>query len=119
MDGSKYYESLKQLNAKIIKPADAEMNKNSNIILTPEYRRKGWAVSEIRFLIRENPQLAMFVIDDGEGMRSSAIYKRLIGMGVSDRLARQWIAEHGEEHVRRREGAARARDAEARREAEI
>lgn len=166
VDGSAYYESFKQLNAKIIKPAVAEVNKNSNIILTPEFRRKGRAVSEIRFLIRENPQLAMFDIDDGEGMRSSAIYKRLIGMGVSDRLARQWISEHGEEHVRgkleyvegqgdvkspvrylaaalrndyapqdapspapspqavadaarRQKEAARARDAEARREAEI
>lgn len=100
VDGSTYYESFKQLNAKIVKPAVAEVNKNSNIILTPEFRRKGRAVSEIRFLIRENPQLAMFDIDDGEAMRSSAIYKRLIGMGVSDRLARQWISEHGEEHVR-------------------
>ncbi|MDD7973565.1 replication initiation protein [Roseinatronobacter sp. HJB301] len=100
VDGSTYYESFKQLNAKIIKPAVTEVNKNSDIILTPEFRRKGRAVSEIRFLIRENPQLAMFDIDDGEGMRSSAIYKRLISMGVSDRLARQWISEHGEDHVR-------------------
>ena len=100
VDGSAYYESFKQLNAKIIKPAVAEVNRSSNIIVTPEFRRKGRAVSEIRFLIRENPQLAMFDIDDGEGMRSSQTYKRLIAMGVSDRLARQWISEHGEEHVR-------------------
>lgn len=28
------------------------------------------------------------------------IYIALIGQGVSDRLARQWIAEHGEDYVR-------------------
>ncbi|PZX38301.1 replication initiator protein [Roseinatronobacter thiooxidans] len=100
VDGSAYYESFKQLNAKIIKPAVAEVNRNSNIIVTAEFRRQGRAVSEIRFLIRENPQLAMFDIDDGEGVRGSDTYKRLVGMGVSDRLARQWIAEHGAEHVR-------------------
>ncbi|MCC5969249.1 MAG: replication initiation protein [Pararhodobacter sp.] len=99
VDGSAYYESFKHLNAKIIKPAVAEVNRNSNIVLAPEFRRKGRAVSEIRFLIRENPQLAMFDIDDGEGVRSSDTYKRLIAMGVSDRLARQWIGEHGAEHV--------------------
>jgi len=100
VEDSAYYESFKQLNAKIIKPAVAEVNKSSNIVLTPEFRKQGRVVTELRFLIRENPQLAMFDIDDGEGMRSSDTYKRLLEMGVSDRLARQWIAEHGEAHVR-------------------
>lgn len=100
VEDSAYYENFKQLNAKIIKPAVAEVNKSSNIVLTPEFRKQGRAVTELRFLIRENPQLAMFEIDDGEGLRSSQTYRRLIDMGVSDRLARQWIAEHGEAHVR-------------------
>ena len=56
-------------------------------------------MTEIRFRIRENPQLAMFEIDDGEGVRGSGVYERLLGQGVSDRLARQWIAEHGEDYV--------------------
>ena len=100
VEDSAYYENFKQLNAKIIKPAVAEVNKSSNIVLSPEFRKQGRAVTELRFLIRENPQLAMFDIDDGEGVRSSDTYKRLVEMGVSDRLARQWIAEHGEAHVR-------------------
>jgi len=99
VDSSAYYENYKHLNAKIIKPAVAEVNRNSNIIITPETRKEGRVVVQIRFRIKENPQLAMFEIDDQEGVRKSDTYARLIGLGASDRLARQWIAEHGEDHV--------------------
>ncbi|KUP91894.1 replication initiation protein [Tritonibacter horizontis] len=99
VDGSSYYETFKHLNAKIIKPAVAEVNKSSDIIIEPQTRKKGRAVSEIRFLIRENPQMAMFQIDDSDGVRNLAVYKALRGQGISDRLARQWITEHGPEYV--------------------
>lgn len=99
VDGSAYYESFKHLNAKIIKPGVAEVNKSSNILLTPEVKKEGRAVTQIRFKIRENPQLAMFEIDDEEGVRQSRTYARLTALGASDRLARQWIAEHGEDYV--------------------
>ncbi|MDT1062152.1 replication initiation protein [Paracoccus sp. CPCC 101403] len=99
VDGSAYYENYKHLNAKIIKPAVAEVNKNSNIIITPETRKEGRVVAQIRFRIKDNPQLPMFEIDDQEGVRKSGTYARLIGLGASDRLARQWIADHGEDHV--------------------
>ncbi|MEP5761543.1 MAG: replication initiation protein, partial [Litoreibacter sp.] len=46
---SEYYEVFKHLNAKIIKPAVAEVNKTSNIIVTPECRKQGRAFSDIRF----------------------------------------------------------------------
>ncbi|MEO9631861.1 MAG: replication initiation protein [Sulfitobacter sp.] len=99
VDGSVYYESFKHLNAKIIKPAVAEVNKTSNILITPELHKLGRQVSEIRFLIKENPQLAMLDIDDGEGLRQGPVYTALMEFGVSDRLARQWISEHGESYV--------------------
>lgn len=96
---SAYYEVFKHLNAKIIKPAVAEVNKTSNIIVTPETRKMGRAVTDIRFRIAENPQLAILDLDDGAGVRNTPVYDRLRGLGVSDRLARQWISEHGEAHV--------------------
>lgn len=99
IDGSSYYESYKQLNAKIIKPAVAEVNKNSDITVAPQVRKKGRAVTDIRFTIAENPQLAMFSVDDAEGARNTDVYQALRGQGVSDRLARQWIGEHGPEYV--------------------
>lgn len=99
VEDSVYYAVYKQLNAKIIKPAVAEVNKTSNIVITPEIRKRGRAVTDIRFKIAENPQLAILDLDDGAGVRKSDIYSRLQALGVSDRLARQWIAEHGEDHV--------------------
>ena len=99
VDGSSYYESFKHLNAKIIKPAVAEVNKCADIEITPEFQKKGRSVTDIRFKIKANPQMAMFQIDDSEGLRNLPVYKALMGQGVSDRLARQWIAEHGEAYV--------------------
>ncbi|WP_284380201.1 replication initiation protein [Amylibacter marinus] len=99
VEGSSYYESFKHLNAKIIKPAVAEVCKTSDISIVPEFRKKGRAISDIRFKIAENPQLAMFNIDDSDGLRASKVYEALLAQGVSDRLARQWIAEHGDEYI--------------------
>ncbi len=96
VDESKYYESYKHLNAKIIKPAVAEVNKTSNITITPEVRKQGRAVTDIRFRITENPQLSILDLDDGAGVRHGPVYARLRALGVSDRLARQWINTHGE-----------------------
>lgn len=96
---SEYYQTYKHLNAKIIKPSVAEINKVSDIIVTPEIRKQGRAVSHIRFLIERNPQLAIMNIDDGEAVRRSSTYEKLRSLGVSDRLARQWLAEHGEDYV--------------------
>jgi len=53
VNDSVYYETFKHLNAKIIKPAVAEVNKTSNIIVTPETRKMGRAVTDIRFKISE------------------------------------------------------------------
>lgn len=102
VDESVYYETFKHLNAKIIKPAVAEINKTSNIIVTPDFRKKGRSVTDVRFLIKENPQLAMFDIDDSDGARKGTVYKRLLELGASDRLARQWISEHGEDYVQQK-----------------
>ena len=99
LEGSTYYESFKHLNAKVIKPAVAEVNKTSNIVITPETRKRGRAVTDIRFLIKENPQLAILDLDDGTAARHGAVYARLRDLGVSDRLARQWLTTHGEDQV--------------------
>lgn len=99
VDGSAYYETFKHLNAKIIKPAVAEVNRTSNIIVTPETKKTGRVVTDIRFRIAENPQLAILDIDDGAAARHGPVYARLRALGISDRLARQWLALHGEQQV--------------------
>ena len=67
--------------------------------ITPEMRKRGRAVTDIRFAIKPNPQLAILDLDDGTGLRRAPVYDRLRGFGVSDRLARQWITQHGEDVV--------------------
>ncbi|MEP0961991.1 MAG: replication initiation protein [Roseobacter sp.] len=99
VEDSAYYEVYKHLNAKIIKPAVSEVNRTSNIVIEPEVRKQGRAVTDIRFVIKPNPQLAILDIDDGEGLRRAPVYDRLRGLGISDRLARQWLLEHGEKTV--------------------
>jgi hypothetical protein len=101
VSGSPYYDVYKHLNAKIIKPAVAEVNKTSNIVVTPETKRMGRSVSEIRFKIAENPQLSILDLDDGSGLRNSDVYARMRALGVSDRLALQWMKEHDETYVRK------------------
>lgn len=96
VDDSVYYETFKHLNAKIVKPAVAEVNRASNIEIVPETRKRGRVVTDIRFRIARNPQLAILDLDDGAGLRHSPVHARLAALGVSDRLARQWLAEHGE-----------------------
>ncbi|WP_037317829.1 replication initiation protein [Ruegeria halocynthiae] len=102
VDSSDYYSSFKHLNAKIIKPAVSEVNKSSDILIEPEFRKKGRTVTDIRFLIKGNPQKAMFEIDDSDGVRNLPVYRKMRKQGVSDRLARQWIAEHGEDYVQKK-----------------
>ncbi|MEL7133189.1 MAG: replication initiation protein, partial [Pseudomonadota bacterium] len=99
VDGSEYYQSFKHLNAKIIKPAVREVNKVSDIVVDAEVRRQGRAVSEIRFRIKRNPQLAILDLDDGAAARKGGVYAELRALGASDRLSRQWISQHGEEYI--------------------
>ena len=49
---SDYYKSFKHLNAKIIKPVTREINKSSDIEITPEFKKQGRSISEIRFIIK-------------------------------------------------------------------
>ncbi|WP_040611086.1 replication initiation protein [Oceaniovalibus guishaninsula] len=96
---SAYYETFKHLNAKIVKPAVAEVNRTSNIVVTPHTRKRGRVVTDIRFAIERNAQLAMLDMDDGAGLRHSPVHARLVAMGIADRLARQWLVDLGEAAV--------------------
>ena len=98
---SAYYETFKHLNAKIIKPAVAEVNRTSNIHLTPELIKKGRAVTDIRFLIAENRQATALDLGDDD-LAAGRVLARLRAAGIAERLALQWIGELGPEEVARR-----------------
>ena len=86
VEDSSYYEVYKHLNAKIIKPSVAEVNRTSNIVVSPEVRKQGRAVTDIRFRIKPNPQLAILDLDDGEGLRWNM---------ARGRWAKSWITSPG------------------------
>ena len=96
---SDYYRQFKHLNAKIIKPTVAEINKVSDIRITPEFRRKGRSVADIRFKIAANAQMPLIDIDDEGALKGSTTYARLKAAGISHRLAQSWIQTHGEDYV--------------------
>lgn len=123
VEDSEYYKIFKHLNAKVIKPAVAEVNAVSNIRIDVDLERRGREVARIRFRIAEKPlpadaafsQLPPAVGDAGsEGMAD--LHARLRELGVADRLARQWISEHGEAYVAEKLDyvAARSRDGKVR-----
>lgn len=106
VDDSEYYHVFKHLNAKVIKPAVTEVNAVSNIRLVVETERRGRGVARIRFLISEvEPSPETPVARPTEGRPDDAaradddLMARLRALGVSDRLAGLWLAEHGEAYV--------------------
>lgn len=98
VDDSDYYRQFKHLNAKVIKPTVKEINAVSDIQITPEFKRSGRSITEIRFLIGANPQLPLLDIDDVHAVKGTTVYKRLIAAGISHKLAESWIAQHGEDY---------------------
>ena len=98
VDESDYYRQFKHLNAKVIKPTVKEINAVSDIEITPEFKKSGRSISEIRFLIGANPQLPLLDIDDDKAVKGTTVYKRLIASGISHKLAESWITQHGEDY---------------------
>ena len=65
------YDEFKHFNGEVIKKAVKEVNTVSNIIVTPEYQRANRRVTDIRFLIEENPQKSGY--DDGDDAELATI----------------------------------------------
>lgn len=92
------YDEFKHFNGEVIKKSVKEINTVSNILVTPEYKREGRRVTQIRFLIEENPQKSMLDAGDDEQakIRNSETFKRLTALGIGDRLAVSWIQQEPE-----------------------
>lgn len=99
VEGSDYYKQFKHLNAKIIKPVVKEINRLSNIEITPEFQRKGRSIAKIRFIITPNAQLPLTGLDNDDLLNDHPTYRRLRAAGIADKLAKSWLAEHGAAYV--------------------
>lgn len=49
------YTKFQDLQKRVIKPAVEQINKFSDILVTPDFRRRGRTITHIRFLIETNP----------------------------------------------------------------
>ena len=90
------YNDFYRLNERVIKPSLREINRVSDIQLTPEFQKQGRKVSAVRFLITENPQQTLLkpvIQDDHAAIRESELFKRLLEHGIGERLAILWILQ--------------------------
>ncbi|MCK4140021.1 replication initiation protein (plasmid) [Ralstonia solanacearum] len=92
------YDEFKHFNGEVIKKSVKEINTVSNILVAPEYKREGRRVTQIRFLVEENPQKSMLDAGDNEQakIRNSETFRRLTALGIGDRLAISWIQQEPE-----------------------
>ncbi|MFG6638223.1 replication initiation protein, partial [Sulfitobacter sp. 1A12126] len=93
------YKQFKLLNRAVIQPAMREVNELSNIQLELETKRKGRSITDLRFLIRPNPQLSLIGMEAEDDITRNPAYKALLDEGIAKALARAWLLEHGEEYI--------------------
>jgi hypothetical protein len=100
-----YYGEYKYLSARLIKPAMRQVNDCSDIQVRLKTKRRSRAVAEIKFLVGENPQMALFAeslkhepsMSASEGKSRLAL--RLSGYRITGKRAEQLIANYGEEEI--------------------
>ena len=107
---SDYYDDFRRLNSKIIKPTVEQINRVSDILITPEFIKQGRSVVAIRFDVANNSNAESQTsldglslkdsIDTHSDIKSMPIYKRLTKHGVSERLAIRMVSEEGAERMK-------------------
>lgn len=106
---SDYYDDYRRLKEKIINPSVKQINKVSDIFITPEIIREGRKVAAIRFDVANNPSHNKQTSLDGMSLKESVensepikalpVYKNLIKHGINERLAIAMIMAEGVERM--------------------
>jgi plasmid replication initiation protein len=106
---SDYYDDYRRLKEKIINPSVKQINKVSDIFITPEIIREGRKVAAIRFDVANNPNHNQQTSLDGMSLKESVensepikalpVYKNLIKHGINERLAIAMIMTEGVERM--------------------
>lgn len=99
VDEMQSYRAFRLLNDKIIKPAVKEVNRHSDIIVTPYFTKVGRRVSTIRFTVQDNKQMPLFKAEEEDQISESMAYKELIKRGMSKVFSRQAVLDFGEEYI--------------------
>lgn len=89
------YADFRRLSELVLNKAVAEVNKVSDITVTPEYERKGRKVVGVRFVVEEKRQQTIFAETDlqAEQARKTETFARLVKHGVGEKLAIAWIIQ--------------------------
>ena len=102
----KSYDAFKELNRLIIKPSVNEINgtqkkyTGTDIFITPEYKKAGKSISDIRFKMSLNPQMALPIEKDkNDELRKTDHYNRLLEYGFSDKGALHLLQSETEEYI--------------------
>lgn len=91
-----HYDDFRRLNAKVIKPSVNEINKVTEIQISPEFKKEGRKVAFVRFLIKENPQQTLLNsedLDEYADIRNTKTYLKLREHGIGERLAILWTMQ--------------------------
>jgi plasmid replication initiation protein len=96
--GTTLYDTFKRLNERIIKPAVAEVNAFSDLLIEPRFVRSGRTVVAVAFSVVDNPQLKLnFSNEAAENPLVVEVYDRY---RVPKMKAVEWLDAHGEERFR-------------------
>lgn len=100
-----YYDEYKYLNARLIKPAMQQVNDASDVQLRLKTKRRSRAVAELKFLVSENPQMALLT----ESLQQDAanvshddkrrLTLRLAGYRIVGKRAEHLIETYSEEDI--------------------
>ena len=106
VDKVKSYEAFKELNRIVIKPSVDEINGTkrkyigTDILITPEYKKVGRKIHDIRFIIEECPQTSLPIEkSEYDEIRKTDLYLKLVEMGINDKGAILTIQSNSTEYV--------------------
>ena len=96
------YKKFKDLNKRVLKPAIAEVNKNSSIIVEPEFKKQGRDIASIKFLITkkkiQDDVPLVNVVDDK--IQLGTLPDRLVtDYGFAMPQAQELIKHYGEQYI--------------------
>ena len=95
------YREFKDFSKRVLKPAIAEVNRESDLEVEADYRRQKRKINQIRFTIGEQTQVDQLALDQLKGKDVSTILERLTLAGISKPITSKLILEHDEKRILR------------------
>lgn len=95
------YKEFKDFSKRVLKPAIAEVNRESDLEVEADYRRQKRKISQIRFTIGDQMQVDQLAFDQQKDKDVSTILERMSAAGISKSITSKLILEHDEKRILR------------------